>query len=550
MKTALIVSGGGFQGLTLVRSLQQLKDVRVVVCDIYPENVTRYLCLDYIVAPPLSDLDAFKRFLFETVQREKIDAIFPSTSIELAALSQLKQKLHAHGAIVAVSDHALLDTLLDKQHTHTWLCGAGLPVQPLLQPVASDVEFPIFGRPRDGWGGRETILLRHLQDVTAHAADISTHVWTRFLPEFDEFSADFAINAASGISPIVLRRRLRTSGGFAVISDSVIDPPLENLAARTAQAIATAGGSGLFNIQILVTPNAGTYISDVNPRSGTSATHALAESINLAGFFMDSVGGTPVAPHVAPRKQARTVRVLEDIVVPHLPRRPRGIVFDLDDTLVDHKLWMLEKIEGLYPAIFEGCIDREMFLLCAARLIDEGVRADLIDRLLDELALSPTLRDKAIHLYRKTIVSPTPLFDDVAPVLTALKAKGFVLGALTDNPPATQQAKVKYATPLDCLDAIIYSREHGKEKPDSAGFIQAATALGTSPDQLVMVGDNYFRDGVGAIRAGYMHALIVGREGTLLSHHTGIAARLGINESRLIDRVDSLLSVFHACSES
>jgi FMN phosphatase YigB (HAD superfamily) len=546
MKTALVVNGGGFQGLTLISALQQLCDTRVIVCDLYPENITRYICHDYLVAPPLSDTQGFASFLLETVARERVDVIFPATALELYALSQLKAKLYARGALVAVSEESLLNRLLDKQSTHEFLRTAGLPVPELVDPLAFDYDRPLFGRPRHGWGGRGTAILHSHDEARGYHGDLSTHVWTPWVAQFQEFSADFAIGAYGSVSTIVLRRRLRASGGFAVISESVVDHILGDIAQRTANNISRLGGCGLFNVQMLQSGTDAPFVSDVNPRIGTSATHALNEGINLPGFFMDSTDAA--ANNLAPvRRIGKTVRILKDIVIPRLAHPPKGIVFDLDDTLVDHKSWMLRKLEAIFPETFSGHVDETTFFMCAAQLIDEGERALLIDRLLILLALPTTLRDSGIAAYRAAIVSDTPLFPDVVPMLATLKAAGLPVAILTDNPPATQKVKLQHAPGLRSVDVVIYAREHGNEKPDSAGFLETAHALSTEPKHLVMIGDNYFRDGIGAVQAGYMHALIVRREGGFLSPHAGIAARTPAQIASKIDMVDSLLSACHAC---
>jgi len=549
MKTALVVNGGGFQGLTLIGALQQLSDTRVIVCDLYPENITRYICHNYLVAPPLSDIQGFASFLLETVARERVDMIFPATALELHALSQLKVQLYARGALVAIAEEDLLNQLLDKQSTHEFLRAAGLPVPTLIDPLTFNYDQTLFGRPRHGWGGRGTIILHSRDEAHAYHGDLSTHVWTPWLAQFEEFSADFAIGMRGEISTIVLRRRLRTSGGFAVISESVVDIALGDIAQRTANSIRHAGGCGLFNVQMLQSGTDAPFVSDVNPRIGTSATHALSEGINLPGFFMDSTDAA--AGSFAPvRRIGKTVRVLKDIVIPRLAHPPKGIVFDLDDTLVDHKSWMLRKLEAIYPEIFSGRVDETTFLMHAAQLVDEGERALLIDRLLALLALPTSLRGDAIAAYRAANVLDTPLFPDVVPMLAALKAAGLQLAILTDNPPATQKTKLRHAAGLSGVDVVIYAKEHGNEKPDSTGFLQAARALSIEPKHLVMIGDNYFRDGIGAVQAGYMHALIIRREGGFLSPHAGIAARMPMQITSRIDMVDSLLSARHACLAS
>jgi HAD superfamily hydrolase (TIGR01509 family) len=546
MKTALVVSGGGFQGLGIVRALQQLDRTRVLVCDVHAEHLVRYVCGECFVAPPLADEHAFGMFLLDMTRRERVDAIFPATAYELPTLSRLRDPLTNLGAAVAVAGEELTATLLDKRRTHQFLGSAGVPVPELLDPLTHSYTQPLFGRPREGWGGRGTILLRSREEALAYQADFATHVWSTWLPTFEEFSADFAIDRHGHISPVVLRKRLRTSGGFAVISTSVHDPLIAAMAQRTAATIAAAGGCGIHNAQIIAPPDSAAFVSDVNPRTGTSATHALAEGINLPGFFMGTAAARPV-PDRSARRIVKTVRVLEDIVVPQLQSAPRGIVFDLDDTLVKHKEWMLEKLQLIYADVFSALVERSAFLLCAAQLIDEGERAFLLDRLLSMLTLPESLRTAAMDAYRAAVVAETPLFSDVEATLKALKAAGLPLAILTDNPPATQRAKIRQARALGCIDAVVCSREHGGEKPAPAAFLQAALALGVDPAQLVMIGDNYFRDGVGAIRAGYMHALIIRRNGIFLSHNEALAAAVPTAISSRIDVLDSLLSARHAC---
>lgn len=546
MKTALVVSGGGFQGLGIVRALQQLDRIRVLVCDVNAEHLVRHVCGECLVAPPLADEAAFGTFLLEMTRREHVDAIFPATAHELPALARLKGPLTDLGADVAIATEHLTTTLLDKLLTHQFLDDAGVPVPELLDALTCDYAQPLFGRPREGWGGRGTLLLRSRDEALAHQGGFATHVWSRWLPAFEEFSADFAIDRHSNTSPVVLRKRLRTSGGFAVISSSTCDPLVAAMAQQTAAAIAGAGGCGIYNAQILAPPDSAAFVSDVNPRIGTSATHALAEGINLPGFFMGVEARRQTAGASA-RKMVTTVRVLEDIVVPQLQSLPGGIVFDLDDTLVKHKEWMLEKLRLIYADVFSPWVERSTFLTCAAQLIDEGMRAFLIDRLLSMLALPESLRTAAMDAYRSAVVAETPLFADVEATLKALKAVGLPMAILTDNPPATQRSKIRQARALDCIDAVVCSREHGGEKPASAAFLQAAQALNLAPSQLVMIGDNYFRDGVGAIRADYMHALIIRRNGAFLSPDESLAAVVPSDVRSHIDVVDSLLSARHAC---
>lgn len=547
MINTLVTCGGGFQGLGMVRALRALHGVRVTVCDVYPENPTRYACHEYIVSPPLAERAAFAGFLLETVRQRDIAFVFPATAMELRALTDLQVALQAAGAIAAVSPRELLDRLLDKQATRLFLEAAGLPAETSIDPLAHDFAFPLIGKPRHGWGGRDNVVAVSRQAAThaTSAPDAVPRVWSRRFEAFDEYSADFAIAPTRSISPLVVRRRVRTSGGFAVVSESIQDPELGALFERVAGVLASSGGLGCFNAQVIAPcgGDAGApFISDINPRLGTSATHALGEGVNLPGFFMASARAGDTT---ATRKSVRNVRLLQDIAIPRLSRRPRAVVLDLDDTLVDHKRWMYAKMEALHARCFSQLVDAARWRLIAAQLIDEHDWPRLIDRALELLSLPDSMRSAAIETYRAIEVD-TPLFDDVATVLDAFADAGIRMAILTDNPPTTQRAKIAHAPPLARIETVILTRELGREKPHGAGFAAAADALGLPADELVMVGDNWFRDGIGAIAAGYAQALIVRRDDKP-------AWQAGATPAGMANRIHllpDLVCVQHACLDA
>ena len=541
MKTALIVSGGGFQGLGLLEALQSLPHVRPFVADIHDDNVTRYQCADYVVIPPVSAEAAFASAVHQILEEHAVCAVFPATAHELRMLARMRRGIEDRGAQVAVSPLDLVETLLDKARTASFLRDFELPTQAPVDPVRHDYSAPLFGKPRFGWGGTGTAIASTAEWAGMHARmhGADSMVWVPLVAGFDEYSVDFAISPGGHLSPLVIRRRIRTSGGFAVISETVEIEKLTTLGQRVAAAIAQAGGRGIFNVQ-LIQPNLGQlFVSDVNPRFGTSAVHGLAEGINLAGFFIEDAR----APAGFVRTSVKTVRRLQTIALPRLSSKPAAIVFDLDDTLVDHKLWMAAKVRGAASAVNDWVNERE-FLLAALQLVDEGERAHLIDRLVSHFSWTPAQHAIVLEAYRSTAVPSTPLYPDVAPVLSSLHDAGVKLAILTDNPPQTQQTKINNAEALRGVSSVIFSRQTGGEKPHAAAFRAVASNLSLRPEQLCMVGDNYFRDAIGAIRSGYGHAFLIQRGGAFSTHHQGIASLAQVGEERgRIHPIESLVSL-------
>lgn len=505
--TVLAVAGGGFQGESLAQTIRAVPQARVIVLDTLADNLGRTFADLYLVAPPIAQQEDFAAFLDAVIREEYVDLVLPCSNIVLKSLAALRERVEAAGARLGVCDTALLDVLLDKQSCYEALLEAAIPAQ---QPttLSASAQLPLYGKPRDGWGGRDTVVVRTHEELGA--LDLErlnrTHCWVPYLDSFEEFSVDLAINFRAEVSPLTLRKRVRVSGGFAVISDSVGHRPVEAIANEVAQWMTRQGGRGLFNLQILRVDDDTFYVSDINPRHGTSSCHARAEGNDLVGFL----AGTQ-AP--ASRTPVRTVRSLQQRSMP-LPGsgRWKGVVFDLDDTLIDHKRWMMDKMRAAAPSLSHW-VAPEVLLRETYAIVEEGHHDRLIDLLADRLSLG-SHHDRLLEAYRSGKPEKAWLFPEVVDVLTSLRAAGFRLGLLTDNPPASQRAKLATLPELDGLfDAVVFTREQGAEKPDAAGFLAVAKGIQLAPDALLMVGDNVARDAVGAVGAGFDSCLLLCRPG-------------------------------------
>lgn len=548
----LLVSGGGFQGLALQKLLRESAEVRVVVADVHAENVGRHFADGFHLVPEVAALPAFEAAVAEICRQEGIRLVFPCTHHELLALSGLKERLAAEGVRVAVSPRDLVARLVDKRRQLRALAEHGMPVLPLLDVTRTPVPFPILGRPATGWGSRGMRIVRTTGALAALASEErEICVWQPLLEGFDEYSVDFGIDLAGAASDYGVRRRVRTSGGYAVVSESASAPPLPTLCGDVGRWLASQGGCGLFNLQVLVREGKA-WVSDLNPRVGTSATHWCGTGFNPALHVCRSIHpGLPASR--APRADGRrSVRYLQELVLDPLPARPvplRGVVFDLDDTLLDQKRWIVSKLSLLHAAFRHLLPEPRVFLTEALRLLEEGARSDLIERIVSSLGLDAGLTATLIDAYRTAAPAEAPLFPDALPVLEGLRRAGYRLALLADNPPESQRRKLAAAPELEALfDAAILTRDVGAEKPDPRGFLVAAERLGLAPDALAMVGDNPYRDVLGALRAGYGAAFLVARPAGLFRFDAPLFAELaaGLGEFRAVESLRALVPLLGA----
>jgi HAD superfamily hydrolase (TIGR01549 family) len=513
--SVLVTLGGGHQGLSVIRALQECPNAKIVLSDQYSENICKHQVDAFHVTPDLADARAYVSTIHEICERHSIELIIPSTPFDLELLAANRDEFSRRNSPVAVSDFSLLRTVLDKRSASEWLAREGLPSLPTLD-IRKPGEFPIVGKPIRGSGAKGFLVIRDEGELEHHDLEelANNFAWQPFIDRFDEISIDFAIGMDGAISPLTARNRLRSFFGVAIICDSVDDREIISLAAQCAERIRAAGGRGLFNIQIL-TCERGRFISDINPRIGTSAVFSLSQGNNLPGFLCRSVRPSFAisATRILPPPLRMVRRLTEQWVKPARAKSIRGIVFDLDDTLLDQKRWAFIKLRALADQFAERLPDAALFLDTAMRLFEEGNRSLLFDSVVKELGLDESILHELIEAYRLVIPIENVLYDDVHASLFELRAASYKLGVISDNPVQSQRQKLA-ACPLilELTHAVTLSREIGPEKPALQPFQDIATRLNLPPESLAMVGDNPYRDIVGAQRAGFGSCFLLVRD--------------------------------------
>lgn len=528
--TVLVVSGGGFQGLGLVKALRESSRVRIVLADVHRENVTRYFADRSYVVPEVARAEEFVAALLDICRREDVAVVLPATSFELLALAETRERFAPLGVSVAVSDAPFLRLTADKRELYGRLAGAGLPVLPTVDLVSAVAPPPLIGKPVSGWGSRGLVILRTAADALAHRSLAESHVFQPYLEDAEELSADFSIDFAGVPSAVGLRRRLRTSGGFAVVSETAVHPEAQAAVEALVPLVRGWGARGILNVQVL-TRGREVFVSDVNPRPGTSFVHWIGTGLSPALHVCASVRPDLRPESTRSRTGSRSIRYLEDLRVDDDesgPRRPaiRGVVFDLDDTLIPQKRWIAARLEALHDLHARDLPDRAAFLREAYRLLEEKSARPPSRRACR--TLQPA-RATARHAHRRLShreAGGLRRLPRRAPDAPHAQAFRLARGRAHRQSPRLAAGEDRGLTPSRPDGRSGLHARGGGEKPAASGFSAIATRLGLPPLALAMVGDNPHRDMRGAAAAGFGRLFLLRRPGTLFSFDAELFQRL------------------------
>jgi putative hydrolase of the HAD superfamily len=207
---------------------------------------------------------------------------------------------------------------------------------------------------------------------------------------------------------------------------------------------------------------------------------------------------------------ARTVREVA------ARREVRAVLFDLDDTLFDHQHCSRAGLAALregFPALasepFEAFELRYRILLeevhmraLSGELTPAAARLERFHRFLSA-AFASTLEDaeragglyhEAFRAARRPVAGAIELLHHLRPHVR--------IGIVTNNVRHEQVEKLQFCGFESLVDELITSEEVGYAKPHPAIFQAALERLACEPDEVVMVGDNWENDVVGASRVG------------------------------------------------
>lgn len=191
----------------------------------------------------------------------------------------------------------------------------------------------------------------------------------------------------------------------------------------------------------------------------------------------------------------------------------KGILFDLDGTLLDHRgaadaaitAWASARAPG-HPRLAEVAAwwaALEVPHLAAWQAGEcswEEQRRRRMRALCRELAVeAPADLEAAFADYSGRYREGWTAYPDVAGALAALD--GYTLGVLTNGSQGPQEAKLR-AIGVDLSPVLTGESLGGHFKPSPACYTAAAAALGLPPGEVLLVGDDLEKDVTGPAAAG------------------------------------------------
>ena len=199
----------------------------------------------------------------------------------------------------------------------------------------------------------------------------------------------------------------------------------------------------------------------------------------------------------------------------------RGVLFDIDDTLVDLEFAMTAALrdvsEHLLPDLDQAGWERfgRIFTRETTHFYDRYLAGELSFNEQRLLRGRAALRHFGVELedgetahhwvtsYASRQHGYIRAFDDVPPLLDALDAAGVPYGAVNNNVHDYQRVKLD-AAGLQRIRVLVGTDTLGVAKPEPAIYLEGVRLLGTGVGDTLYVGDNRLLDAEGSTAAGLL----------------------------------------------
>jgi len=191
----------------------------------------------------------------------------------------------------------------------------------------------------------------------------------------------------------------------------------------------------------------------------------------------------------------------------------RAVLFDVDDTLVDHSRAQRAGLEAAMAAEGRRCQEsdherwRELVEWTFARYLSGELsfaeQRRVRVRAMAGRALSDVQADLWVERYLAGFEQGLALYDDVLPALDALACLPAVrVGAFSNVDGDFTRRKLAVVGIADRFDVVLGTSDVGAAKPAADPFWALCRALGVEPGQALHVGDRWHGDAWSARNAG------------------------------------------------
>lgn len=339
--TVLLTSCGGPGSPGVISSLKMVKErkIKIIGCDMKPDASGLYMVDVPYTVPPIQSIEYVTK-LIGIIEKERVDVLLPSSSLELIKLAKAREKIENAGTALAGPTLEQLKLIVNKEKCYGFLKYRGVSIPNYFVPrdldefkqAVYELGYPeelVCFKPVSGSGTRGFVVLRDNIDKNLLLGSKFTHIVSNldniceilskgefpnlivmeYLPG-DEYSNDLLVDNGKSLF-VVPRLRVKVKAGVSHVGVVENNPEVIEACKDIARLLKLHGNA---NIQLKYSKDGGLKLIEINPRISGTIVLATAAGVNLPYYGIKLALGEKI-PITEIKFGTKMIRYLKGIYI-------------------------------------------------------------------------------------------------------------------------------------------------------------------------------------------------------------------------------------------
>ena len=327
----LVTAVGAPPGLSVLNSLKDKKDLKIIACDSdpYARSLYEKTYIGYIL-PSAKEEKKYISSLLKIIHKEKVRVVLPCVEEEVMAISKNAHIFNKIGVVPVVPKYDVLMQLSDKRSLVSFTKRSNLMTPNTWRldkfELNNKHKTPLIIKPRMGHGARGLFIARDKKDLFRIVNNIERskrkdYIVQEYIPgkEGSIYMCGILYNKEGKIITMFLSRSLKTLydfGGPAVVGESMPrNHPINAIGRKFAENV--KGWFGPLAVEFKVHATTGVpYILEVNPRFWGYSYLATKCGLNFPYLSIKIALNKKVSSISRYTAHNISLRKIDDIVIP------------------------------------------------------------------------------------------------------------------------------------------------------------------------------------------------------------------------------------------
>jgi carbamoyl-phosphate synthase large subunit len=241
---------------------------------------------------PRLDSPDYVPTLAQICEREKVNLVFPLIDPDIPVLAANRAALEATGAKLAVVSAQAAATTADKWLTWKFFRRLDLPTPRSWLPGQfdpSEVEYPLFIKPRFGSAAKGTFKIHNARELTFLAEYVADPIIQEYLPG-PEITNDVICDLGGKVLAVVSRQRIEVRWGEVAKGMTIYNQAITDGCVRIAQELPAIGP---ITVQCMMKEQV-PHFTEINARYGGGVPLGIAAGVDSPRWLLAKAAGRAV----------------------------------------------------------------------------------------------------------------------------------------------------------------------------------------------------------------------------------------------------------------